>query len=42
MPEIYRFDSTNSNLRNVELFDAIICDPPYGFFFQKLVLSKLM
>ena len=31
MPEILRFDSTNSNFKNIELFDAIICDPPYGY-----------
>lgn len=24
-------DCINTNLREVEAFDAIICDPPYGF-----------
>jgi tRNA G10 N-methylase Trm11 len=23
-------DCVNSNFRNVSIFDAIICDPPYG------------
>ena len=29
-PEILRFDMNNSVFRNHEIFDAIICDPPYG------------
>lgn len=29
-PEIIRMDYTQPSLRNVELFDAILCDPPYG------------
>ncbi|KAL4471452.1 hypothetical protein ABPG74_008345 [Tetrahymena malaccensis] len=30
-PNIIRMDCINTNLREVEIFDAIICDPPYGF-----------
>lgn len=29
-PEILRMDCTNGMLRDLELFDAIVCDPPYG------------
>jgi len=28
---IIRMDCINTNLRAAEVFDAIICDPPYGF-----------
>lgn len=30
-PTVIRMDCVNTNLRQVEVFDAIICDPPYGF-----------
>ena len=29
-PEIIRMDFTQPSLRPAELFDSIICDPPYG------------
>jgi tRNA G10 N-methylase Trm11 len=29
-PEILRMDCTNDLLKSREMFDAIICDPPYG------------
>ena len=29
-PQILRMDFTQSQIRSVEIFDAIICDPPYG------------
>jgi len=29
-PEIIRMDFTQPTIREVEMFDAIICDPPYG------------
>ena len=29
-PDIFRMDFTQPSLRRVEIFDAIICDPPYG------------
>ena len=30
-PEILRMDSTVGLLKSENLFDAIICDPPYGW-----------
>ncbi len=29
-PDIVRMDFTQPSLRKVELFDAVVCDPPYG------------
>lgn len=29
-PTVIRMDCMNTNFRDVEVFDAIICDPPYG------------
>lgn len=29
-PDILRMDCTNGLLRDQEIFDAIVCDPPYG------------
>ena len=29
-PDILRMDFTQPSLRRSEMFDAIICDPPYG------------
>ena len=30
MPEIIRMDVAVSHFRGQEIFDVIICDPPYG------------
>lgn len=30
-PTVIRMDCVNTSFRAVEIFDAIICDPPYGF-----------
>ena len=30
MPEIFAMNAKVNSLRSVKLFDAIICDPPYG------------
>ncbi len=29
-PEILRMDFTQPSLRGIEMFDAVVCDPPYG------------
>jgi tRNA (guanine10-N2)-methyltransferase len=29
-PEIIRMDFTHPTIRGAEMFDAIVCDPPYG------------
>lgn len=29
-PEIYRCDNSNPCIKRLEIFDAVICDPPYG------------
>eukprot|EP01016_Furgasonia_blochmanni_P046786 TRINITY_DN6793_c0_g1_i1.p1 TRINITY_DN6793_c0_g1~~TRINITY_DN6793_c0_g1_i1.p1 ORF type:complete len:313 (+),score=57.21 TRINITY_DN6793_c0_g1_i1:60-941(+) len=29
-PEIFRMDTSMNSFRDVEIFDAIVCDPPYG------------
>ena len=30
MPEIIAMNAVNNNFKGVPVFDAIICDPPYG------------
>ena len=30
IPEILRMENSTSRLRRVEIFDSIVCDPPYG------------
>jgi tRNA G10 N-methylase Trm11 len=42
MPNIIRCDINNPSMRNNEIFDTIICDPPYGHraFTRKIALDE--